>query len=416
MKNFAFIETFYKYSPVDFDFLKDLVPESFGSYIDFLPIFLSAVLFALLATPIIGYIAKKYKIMDYPCDERKIKLNKHDDPKRHCHTIPTPLLGGIAFILPAIIALLFFWDVSLEIRAVLLGVLILTIVGILDDIFNLPAIYQFMGQLAAGIVVCFSPLSLISINIPLDGTVYLNWLETSFSLWGIPLMLVFPGDLLMLLWILICINAIKFVNGSDGLMEGNAIIICLLFFVLGIRTEAEIIIILSLILAGGITGFLFYNFPPAKIFSGSAGKTTLGFLIAVIAILNNTKFATSIMILTLPMIDFFFVIAKRYLTIKPKGFFELIKINDTNHLHHQLLNLGFSPKRVLLMEVSITLAIGLIAILTTGAMNLFFFFLMILMVIVIILTIHIIVRSRQSAQNSEEEKKVKESPESRYSY
>jgi UDP-GlcNAc:undecaprenyl-phosphate/decaprenyl-phosphate GlcNAc-1-phosphate transferase len=416
MKNFAFIETFYQYSPVNLEFLKDLVPESFGKYIDFLPIFLLAMLFAFVVTPIIGHIAKKYKIMDYPYKERKVKLNKDDDPKRHIHLKATPLLGGLSYVIPVIITLLLFWDVSLEIKAVLVGVLILVIVGILDDIFNLPAIYQLLGQLAAGLVICLSPISLLSINIPLDGIVYLNWFETSFSLLGIPLMLVFPGDFLILLWILICINAIKFVNGSDGLMEGNAIIICLLFFVLGIRTEAEIIIILSLILAGGLTGFLFYNFPPARIFSGSAGTTTLGFLIAVIAIINNTKFAASIMILTLPMIDFFFVIAKRYFTLRPKRFLDVIRINDTNHLHHQLINLGFNSKKILLIEVGITLAIGLIAILTTGAMHLFFFFFLIFMVIVIILTLHMIVSSRKSLEDNDQEKNEKESPESRYSY
>jgi UDP-GlcNAc:undecaprenyl-phosphate/decaprenyl-phosphate GlcNAc-1-phosphate transferase len=215
----------------------------------------------------------------------------------------------------------------------------------------------------------------------------------------------------MILWILVCINAIKFINGSDGLMEANAIIICFLFFVLGFRVNADIIIVLSLVLAGGLTGFLFYNFPPAKIFSGSAGKTVLGFLIAVIAILNNTKFATSIMILALPVIDLFFVMIKRHMLHKPKNFFQFIKINDKNHLHHQLLDLGFSSKKVLLIEVGATLLIGLVAISTTGAMNLFFFVLIIFLTIMGILGLHILA-NRRKVKEPEEPK----SPESKYSY
>ena len=386
-----------------FEFLKNLLPENFAPYVDFLPIFLITVLFAFFITPVIGFFANKFKILDYPAELRVKKMNRFDRKERHIHRKPTPLLGGLAFIIPVIVTLLFFVNISPEIQAILIGVLILTFVGILDDIFNLPPIYQLIGQLIAALVVVASPIGMSVINIPLDGVINLE-------LWAIG-WFVFPGDFVTIFWILLCINAIKFTNGSDGLMEGNAIIICLLFFILGVRTNAEIIILLSLVLAGGLSGFLFYNFPPAKIFSGSTGKTALGFLIAVIAILNNTKFAASIMILTLPLIDLLFVVSKRYLMHKPKNFFELIKINDTNHLHHQLLNLGFSSRKVLLIEISITLLIGLIAISTTGAANFFFLVLIIFLIIVGLLTLHLLANRQKPP-----EEKEPESPESKYSY
>ena len=394
---------------IEMTFLKDLLPESWEPYIDFLPIFLFATLFALLATPVIGFFANKYKILDYPAELREKKLNKYDRKERHIHKDPTPLLGGLSFLIPIIAFLVFlvFLNISPVINAILIGVLILTIVGILDDIYNLPASYQLLGQILAASVIALSPINMDVVNMPLDGFINLDWY--TFGLF------VFPGDLVMILWILLCINAIKFIAGSDGLMEGNAIIICALFFVLGIRTGAEITVLLSLILAGGLTGFLFYNFPPAKIFSGSTGKTTLGFLIAIIAILNQSKFAASIMILTLPLIDLFFVIGKRYYTYKSKNLLELIKINDTNHLHHQLINLGFSSKRILLIEISITLLIGLIAISTTGAMNLFLFILIIFLTIVGILALHLLVEKKKTL-DEEETPKEPESPESKYSY
>ncbi len=391
------------------DFLKDILPETWSPYIDFLPIFLIATLFAIIVTPIIGFVAKKYDILDYPAKLRKKKLNRYDKSERHIHSKPIPLLGGLSFIIPIIVFLLFLFSLNISpvVNAILIGVLILTLVGILDDIYNLPAPYQLGGQALAAVVIAISPINMDIINIPMDGFLDLNWYTLG--------LFVFPGDLIMILWILLCINAIKFINGSDGLMEGNAIIICLLFFVLGIRTGAEMTILLSLILAGGLTGFLFYNFPPAKIFSGSSGKTVLGFLIAVIAILNQSKFAASIMILTLPMIDLLFVVGKRYLLHKPKGFLDLIKINDTNHLHHQLINLGFSSKKVLLFEISITLLIGLIAILTTGAMNLFFFILIIFLTIIGILTLHILAGRKKLLEEAKEPEEP-ETPESKYSY
>ncbi len=416
MKSIEIINNFLDFFSPRLDFIKNLFPEDFGIYIEFFPIFFVGLILAFLITPILGYISQRFKILDKPSKERVTKLNKYDVPERHMHEKPTPLLGGLAFLIPIIITLIMFIGIAPEIKAILIAVLILVLVGILDDIFNLPAIHQFIGQLIAALVICFSPLSMNYINVPLDGTITLNWLETSFTFFDTTMLLSFPGDLVMLIWILICINAIKFVNGSDGLMEGNAIIISLLFFVLAVRTEADMIIILSLMLAGGLTGFLFYNFPPAKIFSGSAGKTTLGFLIAVIAILNDTKFAASIMILTLPMIDFFFVVIKRYLTYKPKGFFELIRINDTNHLHHQLILLGLTPKKVLLVETSITLIVGLIAISTTGAMNLFLFILVVLLIIIAIFVLHTIVNKRNKAVTEPPKDSDTKSPESRYSY
>ncbi len=412
MEDFYLIKKCLEFFSIQLDFLQNILPETWAPYIDFLPVFLAATLFAVLITPVIGFFAKKYDIMDYPATLRKKKLNKYDREERHIHKEATPLLGGLAFVIPvvAIILLLLFLNISPILNAVLAGVLILTIVGILDDIFNLPASYQLIGQIIAALIVAASPINMNIMNIPLDGIVELNWMTFGF--------LTLPGDLIMVLWILLCINAIKFINGSDGLMEGNAIIICLLFFVLGIRTGTELTVLLSLVLAGGLSGFLFYNFPPAKIFSGSTGKTTLGFLIAIIAILNQSKFAASIMILTLPMIDFFFVVGKRFFMHRPKNFFELIKINDTNHLHHQLLNLGLSPRRVLLFEISVTLLIGLIAILTTGAINLFLFVSIIFLTTVTILILHILVGKKKAKQEEEAEKtdKKPESPESKYSY
>lgn len=397
--------------PFNFNFLEQYIPENFHRYIEFIPLFLAAFVLSMLLTPMIGYIAKKTNIVDKPSHERNSKFNKYDNPERHIHKIPTPLLGGLAFILPVVAALIMLSGLSNDIKAILVATLVLLLVGILDDIYNLPAIIQLLGQIAAATIIAFSTINLSIINIPLDGVLNLNWFDVSFNILSYPAQIIFPGDIIMIGWILVCINAIKFVNGSDGLMEGNAIIITLLFFVLGVRTSSEIVTLMSLILAGSLTGFLVFNFPPAKIFSGSAGKTTLGFLIAVMAMLNNTKFAASIMILALPMLDFFFVIVKRYIIHKPKNLLDLIRINDTNHLHHQLITIGMSARQIVLIETSATLLIGLIAILTTGAMNFFFLIFFAFLVITGTLALHII-----STLKQKNTKPKNESPESRYSY
>jgi UDP-GlcNAc:undecaprenyl-phosphate GlcNAc-1-phosphate transferase len=127
--------------------------------------------------------------------------------------------------------------------------------------------------------------------------------------------------------------------------------------------------------------------------------------------LNNTKFPASKMILALPMIDFFFVIVKRYIIHKPKNLLDLIRINDTNHLHHQLITIGMSARQIVLIETSATLLIGLLAVLTTGAMNFFFLIFFAFLVITGTLGLHII-----STLKQKNTKPKKESPESKYSY
>ena len=115
---------------------------------------------------------------------------------------------------------------------ILISILILIIGSTLDDIFNLPAKTQLLYQLAASIIIAFSIINLTNlsiINIPLDA---FTW---NFKLLGIQNSFVFPGDLIAILWILVCINAYKWTAGSPGIIEGNSIIIFLLIFVIAVR-------------------------------------------------------------------------------------------------------------------------------------------------------------------------------------
>ena len=156
--------------------------------------------------------------------------------------------------------------------------------------------------------------------------------------------------------------------------------------------------------------FLIFAFPPQKIMTGSAGKSVYGFLICVLAIISDAKISTTVMLLMLPLVDFAYVIIKRYLAYKPKSLVDLMKINGPDHLHHQLMKLDLSRTQLVLIEMSATLFLGSFAILTTGAIR--YFTLTICLALGIAFIVYINIKASKKKQVELKEK----SPESKYSY
>lgn len=230
-----------------------------------------------------------------------------------------------------------------------------------------------------------------------------------FNFLGLPLSLALPGDILLFFWLMLCINAVKWVGGSPGLLEGYSTVIFFLLFVIGIRTETLFSSTVSIVMAGSLLSFLFFAIPPQKIMSGSPAKSVFGFTMALLALISGSKFSTSLMILGLPLIDAIFVVVRRMVVHKPKSLGELMKINDATHFHHQLMKLNFSSKQILLTEASIAFLLGSIAIATTGAMRYFAIIFGITLILFLIVFINY-------KANREELKKKKDSPESKYSY
>lgn len=394
-----------------FDFLR-LIPDVYLKYLQYFPLFLVALVSSLLITPIIGHISIKLKIFDNPSHLRATKLNKYDDPGRHIHSKPIPFLGGLAVIIPLVLMILFFLKLSPIVITILIALAILIAAGILDDVYNLPASFQLVAQILASLVIVFSNIDVSFMNNPFNGYLNLEVLKYSSTFLGFPISLIFPGDLLIIPWIILCTNAIKWIAGSDGLMETNSSIAFLLMFILGVRNESALIPAISIICAGSILGFLFYNFPPAKIFTGGTGKSVYGFLIATLALVNGAKIASTIIILALPIIDALFTLYIRYKVHKPKNPLDLLKINDKSHLHHQLLELGLSQKMVLLVESSVVLFAGSLAIFTTGANKFLALIVIIMLLTSSISLLHIRNKNKKPIKRVTEE----DSPESKYSY
>ena len=129
-----------------------------------------------------------------------------------------------------------------------ISISLLIVLGTLDDIYNLPALTELAIQLIAALIIAMSVINLGFISNPFGGIVNLEWTSWTFNIFSLPQELIFPGDLLIIPWIILCVNAVKWVAGSDGLLESNMIIAYLLLFILGIRDQNMLVITVSIII------------------------------------------------------------------------------------------------------------------------------------------------------------------------
>lgn len=311
--------------------------------------FIVALALALLLTPLVKKFAVKIGAVDVP-NARKV------------HTRIMPRLGGLgiylAFVL-GLIAVLPFLPDSLSprdanfMKAFLIGGSMIVLIGALDDRFELSAKVKFLAQIAAACVVVFGfNITVDFVNIPFQDRY--SALESWVS---IPL---------TIFWIVGVTNAINLIDGLDGLAAGVSGIaigtISVMAFLMGNTTVA----LLCLLLLGGIIGFLFFNFHPAKIFMGDTGSLFLGFSLAMLSLLGFKQiaivsFITPLIIIGVPLSDTFFAIVRRKIQKKP------IFAPDKGHLHHCLRELGFSHRQTVLIIYVIAAFFGFLAVIQSSA-------------------------------------------------
>ena len=295
-------------------------------------------LVSVLLVPIVKKVAKHVGAMDVP-NARKV------------HKVPMPRLGGLAIYIAFLFGYILYGQISTQMISILIGSFLLIIVGIFDDINSVPAKYKFLVQIvAASIVVIYGKLGFSELTV----------FGLSFHF---PMII---NDILAIFFIVAITNAINLIDGLDGLSSGISAIYFLTIAIIALITNkiGGIDIILSLIMLGATLGFLFHNFPPAKIFMGDTGSLFLGFIISVIALLGfKTATITSLIIplltLFVPIIDTFFAMCRRML----RG--ESIDHADREHLHHQLLKTTKSTKKTVIIMYLINTLFALVSIFYT---------------------------------------------------
>ncbi|HXK95982.1 MAG TPA: MraY family glycosyltransferase, partial [bacterium] len=177
------------------------------------------------------------------------------------------------------------------------------------------------------------------------------------------------GWILSVLWILTIVNAINFIDGLDGLAAGVVFFAAMAHFLIALHPWQNFICLISLALMGATLGFLPYNFSPARIFMGDAGSLYLGALLAGTSLISNTKGAT-VMSLALPLVVLSIPLVDTVLTVIRRGrrgfnFFTA----DRGHIHHRLLQLGFTVRQAVLCVYGLSFLLSMSAVLAAQLPN-----------------------------------------------
>jgi UDP-GlcNAc:undecaprenyl-phosphate GlcNAc-1-phosphate transferase len=304
--------------------------------------FILAFLIALIITPYSKRLA--------------IKIGAIDEPKdRGVHNKPMPLAGGTAIVLGFIITIVLFSPAVEGFEAknyigFIGGGLIITLVGLLDDIYDIKARIKLIFQLVAALLVVFSGITIDVVSWP-------------YALEGVIMFAPLVSKIITVLWIIGVTNAVNLIDGLDGLATGVSTIASLCLMFISILYGEPITVLLTAALAGSCMGFLPHNFSPATIFMGDTGSTFLGFTLSVISIHGLIKSYTAItimvavVVLGLPILDTFFAIVRRLINKKP------VMQADRGHLHHRLVDKGYSHKKAVLTLYGISSIFGVAGIL-----------------------------------------------------
>ncbi|BAN92772.1 glycosyltransferase, group 4 family [Streptococcus dysgalactiae subsp. equisimilis SK1250] len=323
----------------------------FSFTIDYVLVLIGALLISLVLTPIVRFLAFRVGAVDNPNARR---VNK----------VPMPTSGGLAIFTSFMVASLIFMPLASKgvllggqsyfayILPVVIGALMITLTGFLDDLYELSPKLKMLGIVAGAIIIwAFTDFKFDSFKIPFGGPLL------AFG----PFLTFF----LTVLWIISITNAINLIDGLDGLVSGVSIISLVTMAIVSyfFLPQTDFFLTLTiLVLIASIAGFFPYNYHPAIIYLGDTGALFIGFMIGVLSLQglkNSTAVAvvTPVIILGVPIMDTIVAIIRR--SLSGKKFYE----PDKMHLHHRLLSLGFTHRGAVLVVYGIAMLFSLISLL-----------------------------------------------------
>ena len=297
---------------------------------------LCAGLIAFTMTPPVRVLAFRIGAVDIPLDQRRM------------HKKPIPRIGGLAIFFGFTASTMIFCNPTKELLTIWIGGFVLVALGILDDVFRLPAMLKFVVQIGAAVIAVVNGVVIDHISI---GGNYIM-----FGVWRIPI---------TILWIVGLTNAINLIDGLDGLACGvSAISSASLFCVVLLNGDLHSAMITAILTASCI-GFIPFNKNPAKIFMGDTGALFLGYTLAVMSVQGVFKlhtvisFLVPLSIFALPLLDTTVAIIRR--VAHGKSPFS----PDRGHLHHKLVDMGFTQKNAVRILYAICALLGLVAVVFT---------------------------------------------------
>jgi UDP-GlcNAc:undecaprenyl-phosphate/decaprenyl-phosphate GlcNAc-1-phosphate transferase len=311
--------------------------------LDALYAFLVAAAVSALLTPLTMRIARAVGAIDEPRE-------------RGLSESPTPLLGGLAIFAGTLVAALIWLPAGYASEhqlwhGVLLAAAVITLVGAIDDRFELPPVVKLAGQVVAAVIVVHYGVAVKAITLPFVGTL-------AFPNAGVTN----AGPVLTVLGLVLMMNVVNFSDGVDGLAAGVCTIIAGAMTVIAFDLGRPQPAVLAALTAGAALGFLFYNFPPASSFMGDCGANLLGLMMGVITVEAAVKtaavvsFVLPLILLAVPFLDTTFVVLKRLKYRQP------IYRPDSEHFHHRMARIGFSSRRTIAYLYAWTLMLAGLAL------------------------------------------------------
>jgi len=273
----------------------------------------------------------------------------------HTHSGVVPRIGGIGLIVGlAATYAISFWiydpadNETIRHFGIFFGAVCAFAVGWIDDFKPLGAKVKLLAQIVIGLLLHEFGVSIDQFNVPfLDFTVVLGpfaWLAT-------------------VVWVVAFMNLVNLIDGLDGLAGGIGLMLMILLAYLGYEVAVPFSTVLALGMAGALIGFLFHNFPPAKVYMGDSGAYLVGYLIAALAIYNTEKSSVlaalfaPVLAMALPIVDVSFAILRRGMKGLP------LFRPDRKHIHHRLIQAGLSHRNTVLALYGLSLIALVVALL-----------------------------------------------------
>jgi len=300
-------------------------------------------LVSFMATPAVKRMAYKIGAIDVPKDARRM------------HDHPIPRLGGLAIALAFLLTTLLTVELDQQLQGIMLGGIVILVLGVLDDSLTLPALPKFVVQIVASAIVVAHGCTIRFITNPFSSEV------------GACIDLGVLAAPVTIIWIVTLTNAVNFIDGLDGLAVGVSGISAGTMLVISLLVAEPQVALIMACLLGACIGFIPYNKNPASIFMGDTGATFLGFILSAMSIQGLFKlyaiisFVVPFLILGVPIFDITFAVLRRLARHQNP-----MKA-DREHIHHRLIDMGFSQKQTVAITYTLTGILGLAAVLLTSS-------------------------------------------------
>ncbi len=293
------------------------------------------------------------------------------DPTIHTHPgmilkKPSARVGAVAFYIAFLAFSLVFIPITRVSIGLYVGALLTTLIGIADDKKSLNPYLRLLVLLPIAIIVTLviSNLHIFYFANPVDGTMRLDFIQLPLTLFGMKFVFIPISDIFTVIWILWVMNMLSWSNAVDGQYSGMVAITCFITALLSLRLlkidpNQIYTARLAAIAAGASLGLLPYNWHPSKIMWGF-GATTMGLVISVLSVMAGTKVAVATLVLIVPTLDAAITMLRRILQKKSPVW------GDRGHLHHRLLDMGFTPQQVAVFYWIVTAVIGSVALISSG--------------------------------------------------